>query len=144
MTAAKGVDGNGLWSSSARAGEVIEFRSSLATIDDLLDQLKGATMYSKIDLRSGYWQLRIEEGSIPKTTFRTSHEEHEHHLLTVLQILGENSCTLNVANDFSVVIKPLTNLLKKNAPFNWNDKCVQSFEELKKRLYFSTYSGFTV
>ncbi|KAL0284755.1 UNVERIFIED_CONTAM: Retrovirus-related Pol polyprotein from transposon [Sesamum radiatum] len=36
--------------------------------------------------------------------------------------------------DFSVVAKPLTNLLKKNAPFNWNDRCTQSFEELKKRL----------
>ncbi|KAL0293701.1 UNVERIFIED_CONTAM: Transposon Ty3-I Gag-Pol polyprotein [Sesamum angustifolium] len=36
--------------------------------------------------------------------------------------------------DFSVVAKPLTNLLKKNAPFNWNDKCAQSFEKLKKRL----------
>ncbi|KAL0362171.1 UNVERIFIED_CONTAM: Transposon Tf2-11 polyprotein [Sesamum calycinum] len=69
-------------------------------------------VFSKIDLRSGYWQLRIEEGSIPKTTFRTR----------------------RFVKDFSVVAKPLTNLLKKNAPFNWNDKCAQSFEELKKRL----------
>ncbi|KAL2230915.1 UNVERIFIED_CONTAM: Transposon Tf2-11 polyprotein [Sesamum indicum] len=36
--------------------------------------------------------------------------------------------------DFSIIAKPLTNLLKKNAPFNWNDKCAQSFKELKKRL----------
>ncbi|KAL0286257.1 UNVERIFIED_CONTAM: putative mitochondrial protein [Sesamum calycinum] len=36
--------------------------------------------------------------------------------------------------DFSMVAKPLTNLLKRNAPCNWNDKCAQSFEELKKRL----------
>ncbi|KAL0453787.1 UNVERIFIED_CONTAM: Retrovirus-related Pol polyprotein from transposon [Sesamum latifolium] len=36
--------------------------------------------------------------------------------------------------DFSVVAKPLTNLLKKNTPFNWNDRCAQSFEELKRRL----------
>ncbi|KAK4409337.1 hypothetical protein Sango_0006700 [Sesamum angolense] len=33
-----------------------------------------------------------------------------------------------------MVAKPLTNLLKKNAPFNWNDKCAKSFEQLKKRL----------
>ncbi|KAL2230791.1 UNVERIFIED_CONTAM: Transposon Tf2-11 polyprotein, partial [Sesamum indicum] len=33
-----------------------------------------------------------------------------------------------------IIAKPLTNLLKKNAPFNWNEKCTQSFEELKKRL----------
>ncbi|KAL0405467.1 UNVERIFIED_CONTAM: Retrovirus-related Pol polyprotein from transposon [Sesamum latifolium] len=36
--------------------------------------------------------------------------------------------------DFSVIAKPLTNFLKKNAPFHWNDRCAQSFEELKKRL----------
>ncbi|KAL0313697.1 UNVERIFIED_CONTAM: Retrovirus-related Pol polyprotein from transposon, partial [Sesamum calycinum] len=218
----------------------IKNKYSLPRIDDLLDQLKGATVFSKIDLRSGYWQLRIEEGSIPKTTFRTryghyefvvmpfgltnapapfmsltnktlqsfldqfvivfiddiliffgSREEHEQYLRTVLQILRENQLyakfnkcefwieeiaflghvvskegvqpypakvkaiteweppknVLEVRSflglagyyrrfvkDFSVVAKPLTNLLKKNAPFNWNDKCAQSFEELKKRL----------
>ncbi|KAL0295928.1 UNVERIFIED_CONTAM: Retrovirus-related Pol polyprotein from transposon.6 [Sesamum radiatum] len=149
-----------------------------------------------------YWQLRVEEGSIPKTAFRTSsREEHEQHLRTVLQILREkqlyakfSKCEFwmeeiaflghvvskegvqpdpakvkaimeweppkNVSEvrsflglagyyrrfvkDFSVVAKPLTNLLKKNAPFNWNDKCAQSFEELKKETYLGTYPYFAV
>ena len=40
-------------------------------IDDLFDQLKGARVYSKIDLGTGYHQLRVRETDIPKTVFST-------------------------------------------------------------------------
>jgi hypothetical protein len=40
-------------------------------IDDLFDQMKAKVVFSKINLRSGYHQLRIKEGDIQKTTFRT-------------------------------------------------------------------------
>nr|GEZ63084.1 putative reverse transcriptase domain-containing protein [Tanacetum cinerariifolium] len=43
----------------------------LPMIDDLFDQLQGSSVYSKIDLRSGYHQLRVRDEDIPKTTFRT-------------------------------------------------------------------------
>ncbi|GJW92077.1 putative reverse transcriptase domain-containing protein [Tanacetum coccineum] len=43
----------------------------LPRIDDLFDQLQGSSVYSKIDLRSGYHQLRVRDEDIPKTTFRT-------------------------------------------------------------------------
>ena len=49
----------------------IKNRYPLLRIDDLFDQLRGARVYSKIDLRTGYHQLRVRDTDIPKTAFRT-------------------------------------------------------------------------
>ncbi|GKF74841.1 putative reverse transcriptase domain-containing protein [Tanacetum coccineum] len=49
----------------------VKNRYPLSRIDDLFDQLQGSSVYSKIDLRSGYHQLRVRDEDIPKTAFRT-------------------------------------------------------------------------
>ena len=55
----------------------IKNRYPLARIDDLFDQLRGARVYSKIDLRTGYHQLRVRETDIPKIAFRMRYGHYE-------------------------------------------------------------------
>jgi hypothetical protein len=49
----------------------IKNKYPLPKIEDLFDQMKGAGVFSKIDLRFGYHQLRIQESDIPKTAFHS-------------------------------------------------------------------------
>jgi hypothetical protein len=54
----------------------------LPRIEDLFDQMKGASVFSKIDLRSGYHQLKIRESDIPKTAFRSRYGLYEYTVMS--------------------------------------------------------------
>nr|GEZ12557.1 hypothetical protein [Tanacetum cinerariifolium] len=78
----------------------IKNRYPLPKIDNLFDQLQGSRYFSKIDLRSGYHQLRVRKEDIPKTAFRTR----------------------RFIASFSKIAKPLTLLTQKNKKFEWGDE----------------------
>ncbi|GKE72267.1 putative reverse transcriptase domain-containing protein [Tanacetum coccineum] len=59
----------------------VKNRYPLPRIDDLFDQFQGSSVYLKIDLRSGYHQLRVLEEDIPKTTFRTRYDHYEFQVM---------------------------------------------------------------
>nr|GEZ46918.1 retrovirus-related Pol polyprotein from transposon 17.6 [Tanacetum cinerariifolium] len=59
----------------------VKNRYPLPRIDDLFDQLQGSSVYSKIDQRSGYHQLRVQEEDISKTAFRTRYGHYEFQVM---------------------------------------------------------------
>ncbi|GJR97390.1 putative reverse transcriptase domain-containing protein [Tanacetum coccineum] len=59
----------------------VKNRYPLPRIDDLFDQLQGSSVYSKIDLRLGYHQLRVRDEDIPKTAFRTRYGHYEFQVM---------------------------------------------------------------
>ncbi|GJW44798.1 putative reverse transcriptase domain-containing protein [Tanacetum coccineum] len=59
----------------------IKNRYPLPRIDDMFDQLQGSQYFSKIDLRSGYHQLRVHEDDIPTTAFRTRYRHFEFRVM---------------------------------------------------------------
>ena len=61
---------------------MIKNRYPLPRIDDLLDQLQRARVFSKVDLRSGYSQVRVKGEDIPKIAFRTRYGHYEFSVMS--------------------------------------------------------------
>nr|GFA83027.1 hypothetical protein [Tanacetum cinerariifolium] len=93
-------------------------RYPLPRIDDLFDQLQGSSVYSKIDLRLGYHQLRVREEYIPKTAFRTRLAGYYRRFI----------------EGFLTISKPMTKLTQKKVKFEWSDKQKAAFQLLKQKL----------
>jgi hypothetical protein len=56
---------------------IVKNKYPLPCIEDLFDQMRGERVFSKIDLRSGYYQMKIRPSDIPKTTFSTQYGLYE-------------------------------------------------------------------
>ncbi|GKB58492.1 putative reverse transcriptase domain-containing protein [Tanacetum coccineum] len=98
---------------------IVKNRYLLPRIDDLFDQLHRSRVYSKINLRSGYHQLRVREEDILKTVFRI---RYGHYEFQVMSFGLTNAPT------------PMTKLTQKNVKFDWSEKEEAAFQLLKQKL----------
>lgn len=60
----------------------IKNKYPLPRIDDLMDQLVGARVFNKIDLQSGYHQVRVKPKNIPKSAFRMSYGQYKYFVMS--------------------------------------------------------------
>ncbi|GJZ96910.1 putative reverse transcriptase domain-containing protein [Tanacetum coccineum] len=122
-------------------------------IEDLFDQLQGSRVYSKINLRSGYHQLRVREEDIPRTVFRTHYGHYEFQMMPfgltnapalrlsqskirhrqgnlteIRQFLGLAGYYRRFIQGFSKITKPMMKLTQKNMKFDWSEKAEAAFQ----------------
>ncbi|GJZ66312.1 putative reverse transcriptase domain-containing protein [Tanacetum coccineum] len=107
-------------------------RYPLPRIDDLFDQLQGSRVYSKIDLRSGYHQLRVREEDISKTAFRTRYGHYEFQVQFLGHVIDSEGIHVDPAK-----IKAIKDWASPKTPTKirqFLEKAEAAFQLLKQKL----------
>jgi hypothetical protein len=109
---------------------------------DILDRKNGSRYFSALDLKSGYWQVEMDPGSITKTapTFKPTfwskkmlqESKAPQNVKQVQQFLGLANYYRRFIKDFSQIAGPMFNLLRKDTPFFLSTECLDSLSSLRK------------
>ncbi|GJU12541.1 putative reverse transcriptase domain-containing protein, partial [Tanacetum coccineum] len=113
----------------------IKSRYLLLRIDDLFDQLQGSQYFSKIDLRSGYHQLRVHEDDIPKTSFRTRYGHFKFTLIPFGHVINGDDIHVDPSKiEYVKNWKAPRTSSKKSKTYDWSEEQENAFQTLKDKL----------
>ncbi|KAJ9551909.1 hypothetical protein OSB04_015954 [Centaurea solstitialis] len=124
----------------------------LPRIDDLFDQLQGAKFFSKIDLRSGYHQLKVREEDIPKTAFRTRYGHYEFLVIVCKPYLDEFVIVFiddiliysRTAEEHGEHLRKVLEMLKREQLYAKFSKCEFWLKEVQFLGHIVTQEGIKV
>ncbi|KAA3484055.1 DNA/RNA polymerases superfamily protein [Gossypium australe] len=129
----------------------IKNKYPLPRIDYIFYQFQGTLIFSKINLQSGYYQLKVKDSDMMKTTFKTQYGHYE-YLVLPFELTNALATFMDMMNrvfpsysdwfivlvnyhsfveEFSSIAAPLTKLLQKNTAFEWTVERQKCFEKLK-------------
>nr|GEV62409.1 putative reverse transcriptase domain, ribonuclease H-like domain, aspartic peptidase domain protein [Tanacetum cinerariifolium] len=109
---------------------MVKNRYPLSRIDDLFDQLQESSVYSKIDLRSGYHQLRVWEEDIPKTDFRT---RYGHYAFQVIQGIHVDPAKIEFIKDWASP-KTATEIRQFLGHAGYYRRFIEGFSKIAKQI----------
>nr|GEV18469.1 retrotransposable element Tf2 [Tanacetum cinerariifolium] len=102
----------------------------ISHMEKIFDVMGWSSVYSKIDLRSGYHQLRIREADILNTAFRTRYGHYEFQVMS----FGLTNAPAVFMDLMNRIAKSMTKLTHKKVVFDWGDKQEAAFQLLKEKL----------
>eukprot|EP00253_Pinus_taeda_P010372 PITA_10372 len=122
----------------------IKDKFPIHVIDELLDELHVSIYFTKLDLHSGYHQIRMKTEDIPKTTFRT----HEGHYEFLVMPFGLNQCTFNISSkswkDHVEHVDRVLQLLEEKQLYAKRSKCSFGVQEVEYLGHIVSHEGVKV
>ncbi|CAB3992723.1 Hypothetical predicted protein [Paramuricea clavata] len=122
-------------------------RHPTPTVDDLIHKLNGATIFTKLDLRSGYHQLSLADESDgispdPAKVSAIHNCPPPNSIKAVRSFLGMVTYCAKFIPNFSDLTEPLRELTRKNVPFCWTSRHAKSFNAVKAALTSATVMAY--